>query len=76
MYSDGIRTLKLPGLQIRRVSNVEFNHTTGLWEARDRRGRLVCKNASRQACIEQEVKTFTKKLNDVRFIKDLFRAAS
>ena len=41
-------------MNMERASNVEFNAEQQIWEARDPSGRLLCSNAERDKCLEEE----------------------
>jgi hypothetical protein len=56
LYTEKIdlRDLKPQGLQIDRVSDVEFNAETGKWEAHLQDGRLIAEDISRDVVLQRE----------------------
>lgn len=59
LYSDGVPFSCLGKPQIERYSNVEFNNSTGKWEAElAATGEIIATDKSREACIERERQYF------------------
>jgi len=48
--------------KVERISNVEFNTGTGLWEVRDMQGALLHEDPSRDEAIRWEVRHFEGRL--------------
>ena len=62
VYSDRLRELNLGPMEVKRASNVEFNHKTQEWEAHTPEGELIAKGPCRDQVISQEIKILESRL--------------
>ena len=60
LYTEAIPLARIGALKVNRMTGIEFNNTTGQWEARDRAGTVLFSNRSRQACLRWEHRKFNK----------------
>ena len=62
VYSDRLRDLHLGPMEVKRASNVEFDHQTQLWQARTPEGELIAKGPDRDQVIKDEVRVIESRL--------------
>ena len=62
VYSDVLPKLGLGDMEVKRASNVEFNHGTQEWEARTPDNELIAHGTSRDEVIREEVRIIEARL--------------
>jgi hypothetical protein len=62
VYNDKLPALALGPMEVKRASNVEFNHDAQEWEARTPAGELIARGTNRDAVIKEEVRVIESRL--------------
>ena len=60
LYTEAIPLSALGSLQVERLTTIEFNDATQLWEVRDRAEALLFADASRDRCLQWEHERFNQ----------------
>lgn len=60
LYTEEIPLSALGSLRIERLTTIEFDDRTQLWEVRDRAARLLFADASRDRCLRWEHERFNQ----------------
>ena len=60
LYTEAIPLGAIGTLSITRLTEIEFNDSTQQWEARDRAGKVLFSNPSRQRCLNWEQREFNQ----------------
>ena len=60
LYTEAIPLGTIGTLSITRLTEIEFNDSTQQWEARDRAGKVLFSNPSRQCCLDWEQREFNQ----------------
>jgi hypothetical protein len=62
VYADVLPRLNLGPMEVKRASNVEFNHGSQEWEARTPSDELIAHGVSRDEVIREEVRVIESRL--------------
>ena len=60
LYTEAIDLAALGKLEIKRATNIEFNHNTQQWEVHDISGKVLYGHRSRNTCLRWEQKHFNQ----------------